>query len=78
MKNKTILRMKQMIKPHTKTIVIVTLLALCISIAELIKPYIIKIVIDEYLSKGIWQKGAITIGMLGVRIYCNCTFGEYY
>ena len=54
-----------MAKPHKKTIIIVTILSLIINIGELIKPYLIKIVIDDYISLGIFQKGAITIGMIG-------------
>lgn len=65
MKNKTLHRVFEMAKPHKKTIIIVTLLALVITIIEMVKPYIIKIVIDEYLSKGIYEKGIITVGMLG-------------
>lgn len=65
MKNKTLHRVFEMAKPHRKTIIIVTLLALVITIIEMFKPYIIKIAIDDYLSKGIYQKGIITIGILG-------------
>lgn len=65
MKNKTLHRVFEMAKPHKKTIIIVTLLALVITIIEMVKPYIIKIVIDEYLNKGIYEKGIITVGMLG-------------
>lgn len=66
MKNKTMQRVFEMAKPHKKTIAIVTLLALVITIIEMLKPYIIKIVIDDYLNKGIYEKGIITVGMLGV------------
>lgn len=65
MKNKTLHRVFEMAKPHKKTIIIVTLLALLITIIEMVKPYIIKIVIDDYLNKGIYEKGIITVGMLG-------------
>lgn len=65
MKNKTLHRVFEMAKPHKKTIVIVTLLALLITIIEMVKPYIIKIVIDDYLNKGIYEKGIITVGILG-------------
>lgn len=64
-KNTTISRVIEMAKPHKKTIIIVTLLSLLINIGELIKPYLIKIVIDDYISFGIFKKGLITIGMIG-------------
>lgn len=65
MKNKTFKRVIDMAKPHTKTILIISLLSILISIGEIIRPYIIEISIDDFLSQGIYQKGAITIGILG-------------
>lgn len=65
MKNKTLNRTYKMAKPHIKTIIIVSFLSLFISIIEIIKPYIVKIVIDDYLSKGTYINGIMTIGILG-------------
>lgn len=65
MKNKTLSRIYKMLKPQVKAIVIISILAIIISIGEIIKPYLIKIVIDNYLSSGIWQKGIMTIGIIG-------------
>lgn len=65
MKNKTLHRVYEMAKPHKKTILIITLLSLLINVGEIVKPYLIKIVIDDYLSLGIYQKGVITIGIIG-------------
>lgn len=65
MKNKTMRRIVKMIKPHIKSILIITILAIIINIGEIAKPYIVKIIIDDYLSLGIFEKGAITIATLG-------------
>lgn len=65
MKNKTFNRVIDMAKPHIKTILIISLLSILISIGEIIRPYIIEIGIDDFLSKGIYEKGSITIGILG-------------
>lgn len=65
MKNKTLKRVIDMAKPHTKTIFIISLLSILISIGEIARPYIIEIGIDDFLSQGIYQKGNITIGILG-------------
>lgn len=65
MKNKTLKRTYKMAKPHIKTIIIVSIMSLLIAIAEIIKPYIIEIAIDDYLSKGIYKNGFMTIGILG-------------
>lgn len=40
-------------------------MAIIINIGEVVKPYLMKIVIDDYLTLNIYQKGAITIGMIG-------------
>ena len=65
MKNKTLYRAFEMAKPYKKTIIIVNILSLIIGLIEMAKPYLIKIVIDEYLKQGIYQKGILTIGMIG-------------
>lgn len=83
MKSNTIKRIKDMTKPYYKSIIIVSILSLLVSIGEIAKPYIIEIVIDNYLSKGIYKTGIFTIGILGAiyigivitrkynKLYCN-------
>ena len=65
MKNKTLARVRDMIKQHKKTIIIITILSIIVNLGELIRPYLIKVVIDDYLPNGIYQKGIITIGIIG-------------
>lgn len=65
MKGKRLQRLGDLLKPKKKTIVIIALLAILVDICEIIKPYIVKVVMDDYLSVGIYEKGAITIGLLG-------------
>lgn len=65
MKSKTMQRAWKLIRPHCKSILIVSFLSLLVGIAEMIKPYIIKIIMDDYLSVGIYQQGIMTIGILG-------------
>lgn len=69
-------RLKILVKPHIKTIIIVTILALIINAGEIVKPYLIKIVIDDYLSLGLYQKGAITIGMIGAAYIAIVILGN--
>lgn len=65
MKSKTMQRAWKLIKPYTKSILVVSFLSLLVGIAEIIKPYLVKIVMDDYLSQGIYEKGMITIGTIG-------------
>ena len=65
MEDKTLIRVKKMLKPHMKAIFIVSFLSLLVSLGEIINPYLIKIVIDEYLSKNLYTNGIITVSMIG-------------
>lgn len=65
MKSRTMQRAWKLVKPYTKSILVVSFLSLLVGIAEIIKPYLVKIVIDDYLSQGIYEKGMITIGTIG-------------
>lgn len=65
MRNKTLQRIYKMLRPQAKSIAIISILAILINIGEVVKPYLIKIVIDDYLSANLYQKGIMTIGMIG-------------
>ena len=64
MKSKTLSRFKKMIKPYTKTIIIVTLMALFIDICELVKPLLIKEVMEKYLPDKVFIQNGISIGII--------------
>ncbi len=76
MKNKTLHRVYEMAKPYRKTIIIVTILSLIIGVIEMVKPYLIKVVIDEYLKFGVYQKGILTIGTIGAIYIALVTIGN--
>lgn len=65
MKNKTLSRVLELAKPYKKTIKITSILSLIIGICEIIRPYLMEIAIDEYISKGIFQKGGWTVATIG-------------
>lgn len=65
MKNKTLSRVAELAKPHKKTIMITSFLSLLIGIGEIIKPYLLEVAIDEYIAKGIFQKGEMTVALIG-------------
>lgn len=76
MKNKTLNRIYKMLKPQLKSIIIISILAIIINIGEIIKPYLIKVVIDDYLSAELWQKGIITIGIIGATYIAIVLIGN--
>lgn len=69
-------RLYKMLKPEKKAIIIISILAIVVNIGEVIKPYLIKLVIDDYLSQGLWQVGAMTIRNNRCNIYWNSYSSE--
>ncbi len=81
MKNKTLNRCYKMAKPHLKTIFLVSILAIIMDLMELSKPYLVKVVIDDFLSLGISEKAFISINLIGVTYLAIVVFGnvlDYY
>ena len=66
MKNKTFDRCYKIAKPHLKTILVVSILSIIIDVLELTKPYLVKVVIDDFLSLSLAEKGFISITTIGV------------
>lgn len=69
-------RIIDMSRKHLKLIVITSLLAILINIGEISRPYIIEKVIDDFLGKGIYTDGQITVITLGV-IYIGIVILQY-
>ena len=66
MKNKTWDRIKKMVWPYRKTVVLVTILAVILDIIALTKPYLVRLVISECLDKNIYGYGIITISTISL------------
>lgn len=66
MKSKTLNRCYKIAKPHFKTILLVSILSIIIDLLELTKPYLVKVVIDDFLSLNINQKAFLSINLIGV------------
>ena len=64
-KNKTIARCISLAKPHLKTIILVSILSIVIDIISIAKPYLIKVLIDDYLTLGIFEKGIVSVSLIG-------------
>lgn len=76
MKNKTLNRCYRIAKPHFKTIFLVSILSIIIDLLELSKPYLVKVVIDDYLSLGISQKAFVSINLIGVTYLIIVVLGN--
>lgn len=76
MKNKTFRRCVDLAKPHLKTIAVVSIFSIILDLIEIFKPYLIKVLIDDYLSLNIYQKGFISVVSIGI-IYLIVAIIEY-
>ena len=63
MKNKSFRRIIDISKSHIRAIFLLSLLAIIIEIIEITKPYLIKIIIDDYLKLGITSKAIMSINI---------------
>ena len=64
MKNKTLKRITGMIKPYRKIVAFVTILALLIDILALIKPYLIRVLIDDFLKNGVEAQEWLSVSII--------------
>ena len=62
--NKTFKRIRSMIKPYRKTVVFVTILALLIDVLALIKPYLVRVLIDDFLKNGVEQNEFLSVSII--------------
>ena len=76
MKNKTLNRCLDIIKSHKKTIIIISLFAIIIDIIEISKPYLIKTIIDDFLTLEISEKGFLTVTKIGIMYLALVVMGN--
>ena len=81
MKNKTFNRVSKMVKPYKKTVIFVTILAIIIDILALVKPYLVRVLIDDFLEIGISKKEFLSttiIAFLYIGLVCIENFLDYF
>lgn len=76
MKTKTFSRFKKMIKPYRKVIIFVTIMALLIDICELVKPMLVKEVMEKYLPNKVFVHNGISISMIFVAYLSLVVIGN--
>ncbi len=64
MQKKSISRFKKMLKPYRKILIIVTIMALLIDICELIKPVLVKEIMEKYLPNQVFEQNGISIAII--------------
>lgn len=66
---KTIKRLLELMLPHKKRIILACMCVIFVNAAQLIKPYILKLVIDDFLTKHIEEKGLYSITTMGILFF---------
>lgn len=64
--------------PHMKKIVLAAICALMVNAAQLIKPYILKLVIDDFLVKKLPQSGIHSITALGILYFIVVALSGFF
>lgn len=62
-------RLLELTRPHFNKIALATLCVMIVNAAELLKPYILKLVIDDFLIKKVSQNGIYTITSMGILYF---------
>jgi len=74
----SILRLLSYTKPHTKKVIFASLCVLLVIGAQLLKPLILKHVIDDFLTKGVAGKGIYSITSLGISYFVVVALSGFF
>ena len=64
--------------PHRKRIVLASICVLLVNGAQLAKPYILKIVIDDFLTKHMAQRGFFSLTSMGILYFVVVAFSGFF
>ena len=65
----SLIRLAKMMKPYMKYLYFVFFCVLVSNLGVLVKPYLVKIIIDDFLTKGLPQNGIYSITGLGISYF---------
>lgn len=77
-KTKTIRRLIKLMLPYKKKILFAFTCAILVNVATLIKPYILKLVIDDFLTKHIAQRGFYSITTMGIIYFLVVALSGFF
>lgn len=77
-KTKTIRRLLRLTIPHMKKVVLASVCVILVNAAQLVKPYILKLVIDDFLIKHVEQKGIYSITSMGILYFIVVAMGGFF
>jgi len=68
-------RLLELTKPHMKKIILAAICVMVVNSSELLKPYILKLVIDDFLIKKVSQNGIYSITSMGIVYFVIAVIG---
>jgi len=77
-KESSLKRLLKLAIPHTKKIILAAICVLLINLSLIIKPYILKLVIDDFLIKHIPSKGLYSIASMGILYLFVSISGNFF
>lgn len=78
LKTKTIRRLLRLMLPYKKGIILAFACVILVNIATLIKPYILKLVIDDFLTKHVAQQGLYSITTMGIMYFLVVALSGFF
>lgn len=77
-KTKTLRRLLKLMSPYKKKVILASFCVLLVIGAQLIKPYILKLVIDDFLTKEIAQRGLYSITTMAVLYFIVVALSGFF
>jgi len=77
-KTKTLRRLLKLMSPYKKKVVFACICVILVNGAQLMKPYILKLVIDDFLIKHVVQNGLYSITTMGVLYFLLVVMSSFF
>lgn len=77
-KSQALSRLLKLMLPYKRSVIIAAVCVLLVNAAQLIKPYILKLVIDDFLTKHVAQRGFYSITTMGVAYFAVVALGGFF
>ena len=77
-KTKTLRRLLKLMSPYKKKVIFACICVILVNGAQLMKPYILKLVIDDFLTKNVAQKGLYSITTMGILYFVVVALSGFF
>jgi len=75
---KAIRRLLKLMLPYKKRVILACVCVIIVNVAQLIKPYILKLVIDDFLTKHIVEDGLYSITTMGILYFVVVAMSGFF